>query len=89
MCFYRNSSRNWPEPTSASLASLARETGPRVVVVSRGGGTAITSAPPPKPELMKASLSDSSLKLTHVLYNLSPAGNLTALLLTLLLASSI
>ncbi|KAL5988378.1 Protein kinase C-like 1 [Asimina triloba] len=61
---------------SASLASLTRETGPRVV---RGD-------PARKPETPRVAhvshhqltptfgVSDSSLKFTHILYNLSPAG---------------
>lgn len=62
---------------SASLASLTRETGPRVV----RGDPASKSATPRvvshdhhhvSPTI---SVSDSSLKFTHVLYNLSPAGN--------------
>jgi hypothetical protein len=61
--------------SSASLASLTRETGPKVV---RGD---------PKTDGQKAvhvehhlydsslfGLSDSALKFTHILYNLSPAG---------------
>lgn len=60
---------------SASLASLTRETGPKVV---RGDPT----RQPETPRLAShdhvsptISVSDSSLKFTHVLYNLSPAGN--------------
>jgi len=61
---------------SASLASLTRETGPKLVK-----GDPAKKSDTPKvahhhhhhfaPTL---SVSDSSLKFTHVLYNLSPAG---------------
>lgn len=71
---------------SASLASLTRETGPKVVRgdPARKGEAAAKSAPaaappPPQPHhhhhhhvTPTISVSDSSLKFTHVLYNLSP-----------------
>lgn len=58
---------------SASLASLTRETGPKVVK-----GDPAKKAHPPKhvhhhPVTPTISVSDSALKFTHVLYNLSPA----------------
>lgn len=63
---------------SASLASLTRETGPKVV---RGDPDRKTETPRAQvthqhrhvhaPTL---STSDSALKFTHILYNLSPAG---------------
>ncbi|KAF3786809.1 Phosphoenolpyruvate carboxykinase ATP [Nymphaea thermarum] len=58
---------------SASLASLTRETGPKVVK-----GDPAKSVPAPKVEHHHLTtpticISDSSLKFTHVLYNLSPA----------------
>lgn len=56
---------------SASLASLTRETGPQIIhgdpEKARGQPLASLISTPPSP-----SISDSSLKLTHVLYNLSP-----------------
>jgi phosphoenolpyruvate carboxykinase (ATP) len=72
------------------LASLTRETGPKVVRgdPARKGEVAVKAAPvvaaPPKPHhhhhhhvAPTISVSDSSLKFTHVLYNLSPAGTQT------------
>ncbi|CAN6295722.1 unnamed protein product [Urochloa humidicola] len=51
---------------SASLASLARETGPKLV--AKG------ALPSPSPSAAPTiEVSDSSLKVAHVLYNLSPA----------------
>ncbi|KAF0910570.1 hypothetical protein E2562_003006 [Oryza meyeriana var. granulata] len=70
---------------SASLASLTRETGPKVVKgdPARKGEAAAKGAPSPQPQphhhhhhphvTPTISVSDSSLKFTHVLYNLSPA----------------
>ncbi len=56
---------------SASLASLTREVGPQVVKGDPAGkGTASKSVIAPRLDM-----SDSALKFTHVLYNLSPAGN--------------
>jgi phosphoenolpyruvate carboxykinase (ATP) len=61
---------------SASLASLTRETGPKVV---RGDPASKSQTSPRVHQQHVAepaiSASDSSLKFTHVLYNLSPAGN--------------
>lgn len=65
---------------SASLASLTRETGPKIV---RGDpekkaeahkGTVLDHHHFGEPIL---NLSDSALKFTHILYNLSPAGNIS------------
>lgn len=62
---------------SASLASLTRETGPKVVK----GDPARTAESPRVTHVGHHSyapsfgISDSALKFTHVLYNLSPAGN--------------
>ena len=64
---------------SASLASLTRETGPKVV---KGD----PAKQPETPRVVHAShqhqhtpqfsnITDSALKFTHILYNLSPAGN--------------
>jgi phosphoenolpyruvate carboxykinase (ATP) len=54
---------------SASLASLTREVGPQVVKGDPAGkGTASKSVIAPRLDM-----SDSALKFTHVLYNLSPA----------------
>ncbi|AQL07952.1 phosphoenolpyruvate carboxykinase homolog2 [Zea mays] len=68
---------------SASLASLTRETGPKVVKgdPARRGEAPATGAPPTPqahhqhhhPAAPTIAVSDSSLKFTHVLYNLSPA----------------
>nr|Q9XFA2.1 RecName: Full=Phosphoenolpyruvate carboxykinase (ATP) 2 [Urochloa panicoides]AAD24485.1 phosphoenolpyruvate carboxykinase 2 [Urochloa panicoides] len=62
---------------SASLASLAREYGPNLV---KGDPEATKGAPPvpikhqqPSAAAATIAASDSSLKFTHVLYNLSPA----------------
>ncbi|KAL6645892.1 hypothetical protein ACP70R_017500 [Stipagrostis hirtigluma subsp. patula] len=65
---------------SASLASLTRETGPKVVKgdPARKGEAAAKGAPAPvhhhhhHPAAPTIGVSDSSLKFTHVLYNLSP-----------------
>ncbi|GAA0183078.1 kinase [Lithospermum erythrorhizon] len=65
---------------SSSLASLTRETGPKVV---RGDpakkADASSSEQPavvPSPHTVAATItSDSALKFTHILYNLSPAGD--------------
>lgn len=62
---------------SASLASLTRETGPNVVK-----GDPARNAETPRTSHVSSyhlvtptiSVSDSALKFTHVLYNLSPAG---------------
>lgn len=62
---------------SASLASLTRETGPNVVK-----GDPARKAETPRISHVSSyhlvtptiSVSDSALKFTHVLYNLSPAG---------------
>lgn len=60
---------------SASLASLTRETGPRVV---RGDPARKSETPKPSQDASHYftpafAASDSALKFTHVLYNLSPA----------------
>lgn len=62
---------------SASLASLVRETGPKVV---RGDPSKRVEAAKPTvetpvvvPSSASLATSDSSLKFTHILYNLSPA----------------
>lgn len=62
---------------SASLASLTRETGPKVV-----RGDPASKAESPRVTHVghhsyasSVGISDSALKFTHVLYNLSPAGN--------------
>lgn len=69
---------------SASLASLTRETGPKLVKGDPTKKTADGTKPvihSPHPHLHHhphitptITVSDSSLKFTHVLYNLSPAG---------------
>lgn len=66
------------------MASLTRETGPKVVrgdPARKGEAAAkpapVAAPPPPQPHHHVAptiSVSDSSLKFTHVLYNLSPGG---------------
>jgi len=72
------------------LASLTRETGPKVVKgdPARKGEAAAKGAPqtPQKhhqhhhPAAPTIAVSDSSLKFTHVLYNLSPAGTHSSIL---------
>eukprot|EP00850_Spirogloea_muscicola_P014771 SM000108S14215 [mRNA] locus=s108:267282:271078:- [translate_table: standard] len=57
------------ESISASLASLTRERGPQVARGDPAKTVKQVSAVPARP-----TVSDSALKLTHVLYNLSPAG---------------
>jgi phosphoenolpyruvate carboxykinase (ATP) len=62
------------------LASLTRETGPKVVRgdPARKGEASAKSTPAHHhhhhPAAPTIAVSDSSLKFTHVLYNLSPAG---------------
>uniref|UniRef100_A0A0C9QQT3 phosphoenolpyruvate carboxykinase (ATP) n=1 Tax=Wollemia nobilis TaxID=56998 RepID=A0A0C9QQT3_9CONI len=60
---------------SASLASLTRETGPKVVKgdPSKKVEPAKLEVPTALPSAEVAAVSDSALKFTHVLYNLSPA----------------
>ncbi|GLU20200.1 hypothetical protein SLE2022_364110 [Rubroshorea leprosula] len=61
---------------SASLASLTRETGPKVVrgdPAKRIEGQKVVHVSHYQVEAPTISVSDSSLKFTHVLYNLSPA----------------
>jgi hypothetical protein len=55
---------------SASLASLTRESGPQVVK----GDPARKRSPPKSVVAPRLDISDSALKFTHVLYNLSPSG---------------
>lgn len=63
---------------SASLASLTRETGPKVV---KGDPARKAASESNKVTLVPShytptpNISDSALKFTHILYNLSPAGN--------------
>ena len=62
---------------SASLASLTRETGPKVV---KGDPAKRLEAPrvahvSHRVTTPTIGVSDSALKFTHVLYNLSPAGS--------------
>lgn len=63
---------------SASLASLTRETGPKLVKgdPARKADTPKISAVHHHYFTPTISISDSALKFTHVLYNLSPAGNM-------------
>lgn len=64
---------------SASLASLTRETGPKVVRGDPAGKADGRKAVHVEHHLYDSSLfglSDSALKFTHILYNLSPAGTL-------------
>ncbi|CAN1159466.1 Phosphoenolpyruvate carboxykinase (ATP) 1 [Linum perenne] len=59
---------------SASLASLTRETGPKIVKGDPARrGTSTTAVGHVEHYAPTISASDSSLKFTHVLYNLSPA----------------
>lgn len=73
---YSAESNTFVHICSASLASLTRETGPKVVK----GDPASTRKAAETPKLSShhttaaPNISDSSLKFTHILYNLSPAG---------------
>ncbi|MCO5599578.1 hypothetical protein L7F22_053684 [Adiantum nelumboides] len=60
---------------SASLASLTRETGPKVIRGDPSKKTHEVKVPHPiaEPKVEFKNVSDSALKFTHVLYNLSPA----------------
>lgn len=61
------------------MASLTRETGPKLVKgdpAQKGEGVAVTHVAHHYPIAPAISVSDSALKFTHVLYNLSPAGTL-------------
>ncbi len=61
----------WPlSLSSASLASLTRESGPQVIK----GDPSRKRSPPKSVGPPRLDMSDSALKFTHVLYNLSPAG---------------
>jgi len=72
---------------SASLASLTRGSGPRVVrgdpATRRFEGSRLSHVPQQRPAVAPTTptiaVSDSSLKFTHVLYNLSPAGFLSSI----------
>lgn len=65
----------WLE-SSASLASLTRETGPNVVKgdPARKTGSSKVAHMAQHQLVPTINISDSSMKFTHVLYNLSPAG---------------
>lgn len=74
---------------SASLASLTRESGPKVVkgdpATKAEKGTHVHHHPQPHYFASTAfDVSDSALKFTHVLYNLSPAGNIILYILQIL-----
>ena len=61
--------------SSASLASLTRETGPKVVRGDpRTDGHKAVHVEHHLYDSSLFGLSDSALKFTHILYNLSPAG---------------
>ena len=60
---------------SASLASLTRETGPKVIRGDPTSAAKVAHVPQTPTSAPAADVSDSSLKFTHVLHNLSPAGN--------------
>jgi len=57
------------QSVSASLASLTRESGPQVIK----GDPARKRSPPKSVVAPRLDISDSALKFTHVLYNLSPS----------------
>jgi phosphoenolpyruvate carboxykinase (ATP) len=66
---------------SESLASLTRETGPKVVKGDPAATKLAAGSPHQQHSLLSSTagafdvnVSDSALKFTHVLYNLSPAG---------------
>lgn len=68
---------------SASLASLTRGSGPKVVKgdpARRFEGSRVAHVPHHRHTAAPTiAVSDSALKFTHVLYNLSPAGFLSSL----------
>ncbi|XP_033140900.1 phosphoenolpyruvate carboxykinase (ATP)-like isoform X1 [Brassica rapa] len=63
------------QSVSASLASLTRETGPKVIRGDPTSAAKVAHVPQTPTSVPAADVSDSSLKFTHVLHNLSPAGN--------------
>lgn len=65
---------------SASLASLTRETGPKVIRgdPERKQDSAERKFEHSKPHFtLQPNISDSALKFTHIMYNLSPGGQHT------------
>lgn len=60
---------------SASLASLTRETGPKLIRGDPTSAAKVAHVPQTPTSLPVADVSDSGLKFTHILHNLSPAGN--------------
>lgn len=68
---------------SASLASLTRETGPKLVRGDPARNAEVPEASRVHHVTPTISVSDSALKFTHVLYNLSPAGTYNLKLLSL------
>ncbi|XP_048616878.1 phosphoenolpyruvate carboxykinase (ATP) 2-like isoform X1 [Brassica napus] len=63
------------QSVSASLASLTRETGPKLIRGDPTSAAKVAHVPQTPTSVPAADVSDSSLKFTHVLHNLSPAGN--------------
>ncbi|CAA0823562.1 Phosphoenolpyruvate carboxykinase [Striga hermonthica] len=67
------SSKEQLQSISASLASMTRESGPKVVRGDPAEAPRIVGQSQPQHVSPSIGISDSSLKFTHVLYNLSPA----------------
>ena len=61
---------------SASLASLTRESGPKVVKGDPAKSQKVDHVHHHHVPTPTIAVSDSALKFTHVLYNLSPAGTI-------------
>lgn len=56
------------------MASLTRETGPKLIRGDPTSAAKVAHVPHTPPSALAADVSDSALKFTHVLHNLSPAG---------------
>ncbi|CAE6261175.1 unnamed protein product [Arabidopsis arenosa] len=69
------SSETMLQSVSASLASLTRETGPKLIRGDPTSAANVAHVPVTPTSLPTADVSDSGLKFTHILHNLSPAGN--------------
>ncbi|KAG7535613.1 Phosphoenolpyruvate carboxykinase ATP-utilizing [Arabidopsis thaliana x Arabidopsis arenosa] len=67
------SSETMLQSVSASLASLTRETGPKLIRGDPTSAAKVAHVPVTPTSLPTADVSDSGLKFTHILHNLSPA----------------
>ncbi|CAH8364055.1 unnamed protein product [Eruca vesicaria subsp. sativa] len=65
------------QSVSASLASLTRETGPKLIKGDPTSAAKVAHVPHTPTSVPAADVSDSGLKFTHILHNLSPAGKKT------------